>query len=72
MSQQESKDSDNTRDDDIKHDKVENHWKIRLHESLIEDEEPSEPKLKALEPQLRKKKQSNLNLKYVNAVATEE
>lgn len=56
MSQQESKDSDNPRDDDIEHDKVQNHWKIRLRESPIEDEEPSEPKLEAHEPQLRKLK----------------
>lgn len=54
MSQQESKDSDNPRDDDIEHKKVQNHWKIRLHESPIEDEEPSEPELEAPEPQLRK------------------
>ena len=37
-SQEEFEDSDDPRDDDIEHDKVQSPWKIGIHQSSIVDE----------------------------------
>lgn len=51
-SQEKSKDSDNLRDDDIKHDKVQNSWKLSVRQGLIKDKEPNELEVRTPESQL--------------------
>lgn len=51
-SQEKSKDSDNLRDDDIKHDKVQNSWKLSVRQGPIKDKEPNELEVRTPESQL--------------------
>lgn len=66
-SQEKSKDSDNLRDDDIKHDKVQNSWKLSVRQCPIKDKEPNELEVRTPESQLRRSTRvRKSNLMYAN------
>lgn len=66
-SQEKSKDYDNLRDDDIKHDKVQNSWKLNVRQGPIKDKEPNELEVRTSESQLRRSTRvRKSNLMYAN------
>lgn len=50
LSQEESEDSNDPKDDNIEHDEVRSSQKTGVHQSPIEDEKPSKLKLRTPEP----------------------
>lgn len=72
-SEKEFEDSNNLRNDDIKHDKAQSLWMIGIYHSPIKDEEPSKPESSTPKSQLRRSKRiKNSNLRNCNLIVAKE